>query len=188
MIELPNPTHQAWLRSFWLIFSTFWGFLIGITLALMILPAWSGFGVLAAVLIFLPGMWRPHAVVDKPYRAWNKLAHSFAEASQVAITGVVFYIIFLITGPSRKSLRLDRPEAAESGWIPRETLSPDAYHAQYDAVTRSANERNWLHNYTLWTMHSGNLWALSLVPFLALLAALGTKKQENVPVDTYTLF
>lgn len=188
MIVLPYSTHRAWLRSFWLVVCVFLGVLLGIMMALVISPIWFGLGLLAALGTFLPGMWWPHKVVDIPYRAWNKLACSFADVSLVVVTGIVFYIIFLIVGRSRTSLQLTHPVEAESGWIPRDTLAPAAYHAQYGVAAKGSSQKSWFHTYTSWAVQPGNLWVLSLVPFLMLLSALGTKKQINVPTDTYTLF
>jgi hypothetical protein len=102
---------------------------------------------------------------------------------------ISFAIVVVAGGQKGRSLRLARPSSTASLWMPRGTLMPSVYISPYSAATVRAPEKGWIATFFSWTRQSGNLWALSLLPFLMLLSALRTnQRKSDVPADIYTLF
>ena len=172
--------------SFWLAVSLGSGLLIGLLSALLISPRWFGLGVMLALVLALPRpLWRQTIA----YRLWNRLARYFGNAAHVWLMGICFAIIVVAVGQKGSSLRLARPSSTESLWMPRGTLAPAAYISQYSAETGRAPEKGWIATFFSWAIQSGNLWALSLLPFFLLLSALRTdQRKSNFPANIYTLF
>jgi hypothetical protein len=188
MITLLSPPRRAWLMSFWLAISLGSGLLIGLLSALLISPRWFSVGVMLALILAVPGLRWPQAVA-RPYRMWNRLAHYFGRGAHLCLMGICFAIIVVAVGRKGASLRLARPSATTSLWVPRETLAPSAYNSQYSTATAAAPEKGWIATFVAWAAQSGNVWALSLLPFFILLAALRTHQSKSpFPANIYTLF
>jgi hypothetical protein len=103
--------------------------------------------------------------------------------------GICFYMIFVTVGRTGGSLRLARPDATQSLWLPRGTLTPRAYVSQHSAATEASPEKGWIWAFLSWALRSDTVWALSLLPFFILLSALQIdQKKSNFPANIYTLF
>jgi hypothetical protein len=186
MITLRSPPRRAWVMSFWLAVCLGSGLLIGLLSALLISPRWFGLGVMLALVLALPKRLWTQTIA---YRLWNRLARYFGHAAHLWLMGICFAIIVVAVGRKGLSLRLARPSSTASLWMPRETLAPAAYISQYSVATARAPEKGWIATFFSWVMQSGNLWALSLLPFLMLLSALRTdQRKSNFPANIYTLF
>jgi hypothetical protein len=188
MITLLSPPRRAWLISFWLVMSLGSGLLIGLLLALLMSPRWFGFGVMLALVLALPGLLWPQAIA-RPYMAWNRLARYFASAASLRLMRICYYIVFVAVGRTGSSLSLAHPPSTTSLWIPRGTLAPSAYVSQHGVATKASPEQGWVAAFLSWAAQSGNVWALSLLPFFILLVALRTdQKKSSFPANIYTLF
>lgn len=188
MVMLPSqPYRGANLKGFWLVVSASIGALVGSLLILLISPEWFGGGVAIAIVIAPIGLVWPMAV-SKPYKAWNLLARYFAASARLALSGISFYIIVVTAGKMGSSLRLTAPAPTRSGWAPRDTLSGERLISPDIFPTRPSIDRSWILDYVSWAARSRNLWAVSLLPFLILLAAFETDTQRSVPSETYTLY
>jgi hypothetical protein len=90
-------------------------------------------------------------------------------------------------GLAGSTLRLAPPPLGESLWVERATLPTAAYQNQFEAPNGTVPRGPWATMAT-WVIRSGNVWALVLVPFLVLIAALETDDRQQFPAGIYTLF
>ena len=185
MITLPHPPRRAWLMSFWLTISVLLGLMLVGVLSL-ISPRWSVLGLMLTLGLLVPGVVWPQAV-GKPYRAWNRLARTFGRGARLLLTGICFCVI-VVAGRTGSSLRLSRPHSLETLWLPRKTLGSTTYLHQHDAPTRESGGKSWIRNYIWWARQSGNLWTISLLPFLILLRTVEPEVRSTYPANIYTLF
>jgi hypothetical protein len=123
-----------------------------------------------------------------PYRVWNRLARDFAHYASLLLMGICFYIIFVAVGRAGSSLRLARPTATQSLWVPRKTLAPTTYGNQHAIATEGSLKKGQIASLFSWALHSGNLWTCCLLPFLILLSLFETEQENSVPAGIYTLF
>ena len=187
MIILPTTPRRAWLMSFWLAICILSGLLFAALTSLLVSPRWFGLGVIVGLGLALPGFLRPQAI-SILYNVWNRLARTFARAGRLSVMGICFYVILAAVGRTGSSLRLDRPTAGKSLWVPRTTLAPRAYPHQYDNTTKDPRQRGWIATFLSWARESGNWWALPLLPFLVLLSTLDEDTHKIFPANIYTLF
>lgn len=184
MITLP-PIEKSSLRSFVVIVGV-WG---GASLAALawLLGIWRflTMGALISIIWVACALLAP-GVARFSYRAWNRAAVEFAGAARAVITGICFYVVMVAVGRTESVFPLRSPKSGESMWVPRTALA-----GAHGAQTVSAQEdqaRSWFSSYTSWALNSGNHWCIVLLPFLIILSALDTPREEFLPTDTYTLY
>lgn len=190
MTILPTQyiARRAWLTSFWLVICASSGLLFVVLSVLLASPWWLGAGVILTVALALLGLLWSQAI-SLPYRAWNKLAMYFAWAGRLYLTGIYFFVMFVVVGQVRSSFKLGGAAAlGASGWVPRKPLAPAAYPSQYDVAISDSSHKGWVRTYLSWALHSGNFWAVFLLPFLILLNALEPDGKKTIPIGIYTLF
>lgn len=187
MIILPSPPRRASLISFWLAISVICGLLFGVFSSLLISPRLLGTGAILTFVLALPGLLWPSAI-SIPYKVWNKLAHYFSQVAVLLLNGICFYIVLVAVGRTGSSLLLTRPPSGKSLWVPRKTLSSDAYPSQYWLRAPETHDKPWFVTFCLWAKNSGNLWAVSLLPFLILLSAFEIHAGRRLPTNIYTLY
>ncbi|HXG03772.1 MAG TPA: hypothetical protein VNO23_10210 [Candidatus Binatia bacterium] len=191
MLVLPRPPRRAWVRAFWIVVSVMVGGLVAVLAALLTLPAPLArfgpgpVGAGAALVVLLAGLLMPRLAV-LGYRAWSKATRRYARFAGEALIAVWYPVLFGAVGLGGSALLRRRPEPGQTLWRAHSTLDADTY--------RSLDERpavdtgGWLGRYARWAVRSRHLWALALVPLLALLAALETEEPEEAPAGIYTLF
>lgn len=190
MITLISLPRHAQLMGFWLAISLCGGLLTAVLSSLFIAPRWFGLGVALTPLLAVPGLLWPQAIA-RPYTVWNRLAHYFGRAARLWLMGICYYLIIILVAVGRagSSLRVARPTPTASLWVPRGTLGPSAYVSQHGAATAASPQKGWIGTFLSWASESGNVWALSLLPFFILLAALQIdEKKSSFPAKIYTLF
>jgi hypothetical protein len=174
-------------RSFWFVLTAGSG---GLATGLLWLQGHreaSGVAGLVSVALCIAGMFAP-GVAPLALRIWNKAAREFARFARMAVMAVCFYVVFALLGWTGSKLKLKRPGVGQSAWVPRNSVSPDAYYSQ-DAVTpEHLAEKGWLMTFLTWGRGTGNLWACFLLPFLLLISALDTDEETLAPASIYTLF
>jgi hypothetical protein len=183
MITLPAP-RRAQLRAFWLLQSACATLLVTIAGGLLGGRRYLWLGIVAAVLFWLCGFWRP-SVVASVYGAWERCAEWYAKAARSLVLKICYYVVFAAVG--RVGSRIERDSGNGSLWLRRSTLPAEAYASQCD-VPLPASSRSWAISYLAWARASGNFWAAGLLPFLILIAALDTSENNAYPAAIYTLF
>jgi hypothetical protein len=186
-VLLPVHPRRAWLQSFWIVMCLAGGFLLGGILAGRLGLAWFWLGAAAGCGLIPIGVIRP-AVAKAPYRLWFRIADLYSRVVRLAVKAVMFFVIFVIVGGRRSSLRLDRPTEMPSMWLPRTTLSSENYPHEHESGGGSSAPRSWTAVYGSWARSSGNGWAIALLPFLLLLSVLEPEQERTVPAGIYTLF
>ena len=122
----------------------------------------------------------------RPFRFWDRLARKARRAARLWLSGVVFLMLTLI-GLLGARLPLDRPIPAESGWIPRDSSS--GRRSGYpDSSGTAGGATTWIRRFASWAWHSGNIWACSLLPVLALLKAVEGESRGSLGGNVYTLY
>ena len=186
MILLPFA-RAAYLKSFSLTLALLSGLAIAVLWYSLQLPVQFSFVAVPAVGFPLLGLIRPK-IMSKPYRLWDALANYFARGARLVLLGVCFYIIMVAVRFAGAAIELGRPSADQSLWISKKTLSPATYLYEFSASGGQFTGKGWLSSYLCWAGVSGNLWALFLVPFLAMLAAVEVYRDRRFPAGIYTLF
>jgi hypothetical protein len=186
MILLPSA-RAAYLRSFSIILALLNGLFV------YVLSHWLNLGVLFSFVVVLAvgfpllGLVRPKIML-KSYRLWNLSANYFARVARLFLMGICFYIILLAVGRAGTSMSLARPRPDESLWLSKKTLSPDTYAYEFAASGKHFPEKGWLRSYLCWARVSGHVWAMFLVPLLAMLSAVEIYRDRRFPAGVYTLF
>jgi hypothetical protein len=186
MITLP-PLNPVCLRSFSVLIGAFGALLISAFLFFSGTHSPSTLGVASGFVLSFPGLLWPK-VMCWPYRAWNKLALELARWSGLILMAISFYIVLVAVGRAGSSLKLNQSDSDESLWIPRQTLVPKAYQAQYPNSARPPLETGFVFPFISWAVRSGNFWACFLFPFIWLFSALDARPENDLPGDIYTLF
>jgi len=186
MITLP-PSDPVCLRSFSVLIGAFGALLIVAFLFLSGTDSPLSLGAALGFVLSLPGLLWPK-VMSWPYRAWNKLALEFARWSGLLLMVISFYIVLVAVGRTGSYLKLHQPDSDESSWVPRQTLAPKAYQAQYPNTARLPLETGFVFPFVSWAVRSGNFWACFLFPFIWLFSALDSPREHDLPSDIYTLF
>jgi hypothetical protein len=185
LIILPSP-RLAFLRAFWLTLCA------EIWLAAIFLFRMAGifhYFVLASLLIIvlvLFGFCWPQLLANS-YRCWNRFAERYARCSKTILLLICYYLVFTATGLAGSEMIHDRKR--NSLWVSRTKRFPDndVYASQADGLIHGS-ARNWIMSYIRWAYESGNFHAVSLLPYLLLVAALETERSGDISTSIYTLF
>ncbi len=142
----------------------------------------------AAGSFSLLGMLSP-SIMALPYKLWNSTARYFARGARLILMSICFYVVFLAVGRAGNSMKLARPRASGlSLWTSKQTIAPAASHYEFSSIEDGWTQKGWFRSYLYWAKTSGQLWALFLVPFLAMLAAVEIYTDRRFPAGVYTLF
>lgn len=178
------PT-RPFLRSFWLVLTLSAAIVVSVALTAFrvphAIPMGIGFFAVSSVLGLLsPG------IAIRPFRSWDRLARKARRAVRLWLSGEVFLMLMLI-GLLGARLPLNRPSPAESGWIPRTSTS--GRRKDYPHCIKAAGGGTaWIRRFASWAWHSGNIWACSLLPVLALLKAVEGESRGSLGGNVYTLY
>lgn len=184
LVVLPARPRRAWLHAFCAALSLWAGFAVGL---LAPLDPWgrSAAAALVTVLAVVVGVLRP-TELGLVYRVWNKAARGYALVVRAALLALCYGVI-TAAGTAGSSLRLRRPRPGESLWYPRDTLPAEAYGSLDERPGRAWRGHPWRAVLT-WALRTGHAWAIVLLPFLMLIAALERSEQTHYPDGIYTLF
>lgn len=188
---LPKPPTSTCLRLFWLLVALSAGVLTALLLAVVGQDAFAlAGGAVVAVAIVIPGWVQPYAVA-MPYRMWNWLAGRVADVLSRYVTRVCLLTVALSGRPSKGASAFVAESSAASMWVPRSTQAPAAYRSQSHDERVVAEGGGPSRLVAAWARHTGNRWAWSLLPFIALLRLLDAAPEKGRPAaapDIYTLY
>ena len=184
-IALPSDERRVLVRAFWLTTSTM------LTLPWCALAFWTRqtwpliVGAIAAGLAGLVALIRED-LVWRIYRAWNRrLVRPFALAASRAVLAICYSVVVVAAKAGTQQSAITE---GYSSWVSRSSLPSDAYRALFAAARADAASGGWVWNYMRWATRTHNLWATSLLPFLALLKLLSQDEPEAPHANIYTLF
>jgi hypothetical protein len=188
ILTLPSQERRALVRSFWLTLSM-------LSLVPWLVLAWwfraAGFvaaGVVAAALLALIALLHED-VVWRVYRAWNRrLVRPFGSAAARAVMRICYFIVFFAVGAAGSRMPLATRHGASTTWTPRGSLPRDAYRTLFGAASPGGAPGAWIPDYVRWARQTGNLWSVSLLPFLAVLRLLPREGESAPQANIYTLF
>ena len=179
------PTRSL-LRSFWLVFSAGAALLGAAVLWWLAGPPEAGWGLAIFAVLSPIGWWNP-ALAARPYEGWKRLARKARRAARVWLTGVVF-LILTIVGRLGARLPLSGPTPPASGWVPKKKLPDRSYAGDSDIAQASGPGVGWARRLAEWAWRSGNAWAWSLIPLLALLKGVEGESRGSLGGNVYTLY
>jgi hypothetical protein len=184
-LTLPQEDRRTALRSFWLVLSVLLGATFWTVGWLLAVPFAWGIGLIVglagASIVFLK-----EELVRRLYNAWNRrLIRPIATLVSSVVTGICFFIIFAAVGRAGSRLQIDG--RTTTNWESRKTLPGDAYGFLFAVRNGTAAESGWMNNYLRWAVRSGNMWSISLLPFLSVLRLLNSE-QKSAATNIYTLF
>jgi hypothetical protein len=176
-IILPRADRRVNLRAFWLIITL----ALGIPVSLLALGGAKHYLIAGAAVMLGLGalLWLDESTAWRFYRGWNRfLARPIAKAAQ----GVVLRLCFLLL----RAASLQQGSGLAGGvWRKRTTLRPEEY---FVGIGSSGDQFSWRREYQRWASESGHLWAVCLLPFLALLRWLSPEEEKIAAGNIYTLF
>lgn len=161
----------------------------GVLLAVIL--CWCGFvpwllcavgcagALLLAQLIALP-------LAGALYDLWNRLARRCVRPLRIVIAGICYFVVVAVVGLAVARLEVRKNRQDPSQWRAKGTLPPRQYASTF--AGEGIAGRCWIRSYLRWSVESGNLWAVALLPFLVLLAWLGEEEEAAFPANIYTLF
>jgi hypothetical protein len=100
---------------------------------------------------------------------------------------VCFFLVFVAVGRTATRRTVASPISG-SAWIPRTALPRDAYSMPFASPSPDAASGAWMADYVRWARATDNRWALSLLPYLAVLRLLGGDDRKSPERNIYTLF
>jgi hypothetical protein len=185
-LTLPSEERRVFLRSFWIALS-------GLAVMPWLILAWAlrapQFGIAAAASAVLMGAvpFFREDLAWRVYRAWNRrLVDPFGAAAGDVVMRICFGIIYVATASGGS--RLPRVDGrAVTSWTTRGSLPPDSYRSLFAAAS-SGGRGGWVRDYVWWARQTGNLWSLSLLPYLGTLRLVTRKEERAVQANIYTLF
>jgi hypothetical protein len=185
-LTLPAEERRLYVRSFWITLTAL------AALPWLALSVWTQSVLMAAIGLALAAIAGLVIVVREKvvwtlYRHWNyRLVRPVSRLIARLVTATCFFVIFVAVGKTSAAriVQQGRPLA----WTPRATLPPDAYGAMFAGVTSGSSSGPWVVDYLSWAWRSGNLWCVSLLPFLMVLRLLPRKQTTATPANVYTLF
>lgn len=187
-LTLPSEERRTLVRGFWFALSALapvpWLALAWWFHAAGFVAAGLGAAVLVGSIAFVH-----EDFVWRVYRAWNRrLVRPFASTAARVVMGICFFVIFIAAGKAGSRLLLSVRGGASTSWTSRGSLSRDAYRSLFAAASPGDASRGWIPDYLGWAWQTGNLWGVSLVPFLAILRLLPRDEEKASQANIYTLF
>jgi hypothetical protein len=187
-VALPSEERRALVRAFWLTIS-------GLTALPWLAVAWWAHepvfalaGAVAAVLIGFVNSIR-EGFVWRVYRAWNRrLVQPFVSTASRVVIAVCFFVILVAVGRAGSRMRLAVGGGASTSWASRTSLARETYRTLFAEAFSGRADAGWIANYWRWATQTGNFWAVSLLPFLAVLKLLTGEEEKAVQANIYTLF
>jgi hypothetical protein len=176
MLTLPAPPRRGLLLGFWISISLFIGLLIALVHWLV--------AIITVAALLLVGCCCP-ALLAFAYRAWNYVARRFSRIATALLTSICFFVVITVVGRSGKRLPLTLAAGTGSLWVKRGQIPSNAYFAQHNGTTPPNGTGS---AFFMWAIRSNNTWAVSLLPFLAVLSALAEEDEKHVAANIYTLF
>jgi hypothetical protein len=187
-IVIPNSTHRAWQRGFWLTAALGLGTAAGGLLWILTPSQRLAAGVLTAVVAAVPGLLRPRLAM-RPLQAWNRAARLFTRVASTWVTGICFYVVIPALGRRRSALTLDPVGPGTSLWTPWRNGAGAGGGAVEGIAPANPSANAWAREFATWARGSGNPWASYLLPFLVVLTALEPPPDvELPPPGIYTLY
>jgi hypothetical protein len=184
-ISLPSDERHVLTHAFWLTLSGL-SALPWFVAAAWVQQAWPFVvGIAVAVAAALVASVREE-VAWRVYRAWNRrLVRPFTAVGSAAVLAVCFSVVVLA---AKAGARREGASASVGGWESRRALAHDAYHALFAGTRADGASGGWVKNYIRWARRTDNLWATSLLPFLAILKLLADDEPQASQANIYTLF
>ena len=184
-LVVPARPRRAAFRGFWLTMGVWAGLGTALIVPIGLAPR-LGAAVLAAALVVLASRLRAREA-EQLYRLWARASRFYARITRLVLLRLCHGVVLVGAGLAGSTLRLAPSPPGESLWVDRSTLSTAAYRNQFEALNGTVPRGPWATMAT-WAIRSGNVWAVVLVPFLALIAALETDDRQQFPAGIYTLF
>jgi hypothetical protein len=187
-MALPATTRRATVRAFWVVISAMIG---GSVMAIApylgsTRPIQQGL-VTAAVLFVL--VFVRERFVWRLYKGWNQwLVYPFIRIAREAVTRLCYFIVFVTVGSAGSRLPLTGSGGPRSFWVARPLPGPAAHGVPPESDHAVGGRLGWVSNYLSWAFKSGNAWAIVLLPFLGILAAISVPEERKVASNIYTLF
>jgi hypothetical protein len=185
MIRLTNHPTRALVHSLWLVLCVASGLVVGLAAWLVGLPLWPAWWAGATLVPAILGLVQP-SLERGAYFGWRRVASGVCRRSAGLLERTAFLVVWMV-GRLGGDLRLRRPVGAGSGWVPRTTLSAEAYSGT--GPDGDAPSSGWVTDLWNWGRGSGNGWIWALIPVLALLRQVGQESASAAPsTTTYTLY
>jgi hypothetical protein len=178
MLTLPAPPRRADLAAFAVSLGLVGGLALGGLLGVMASAAWAVLGPALGALLAASGLIRPRAVAPL-YGAWSRLGARYRALALIALKAAAFLQLVGAESDRGSRLWLQAPDPGRSLWLPRAADQDGPGRALHAGLARS---------YGGWAARGARRWALPLLPFLVLMAAIDTDTEPTLPTQTYTLF
>jgi hypothetical protein len=187
-IALPSTPRRAGLRAFWFVVIATAGLLVAVLAGSLGWPRPIATGVLVATLL-MTVVFLQQRFVWLCYRAWNRLlVYPFLVISRNVATRLCYFIVFVAVGRTGSRLPLTGSDTSGGFWTLRSSPDLRAYRLPFGPDHGQLRSFGWVCSYVSWAFHSGNTWAVALLPFLAILWVCSGPQEGKIEANIYTLF
>lgn len=178
---LPEVPTSDWVRATALVS-------LAVLLVAALVLALLGAGVAAVVLLALAALSGVAACVPGPakplYRSGAKVVALFARLVR-GVARLACFAVVTAAGTTSTSL-VDDAGSRRSAWTTKTSVPPDSYANPF--VLPGTRRRGWATGFVHWAVRSGNAWAVTLLPFLALVRSAQETDDHEVAGEIYALY
>jgi hypothetical protein len=187
-IALPSTHRRAELRAFWFVVIVPAGLLVPVLAGSLGWPWPIATGVLVPTLL-MTVVFLQERFVGLCYQAWNRLlVYPFLVISRHVATRLCYFIVFVAVGRTGSRLPITGSDTSGSFWTLRSSPDLRAYRVPFGPDHGEPRRFGWVRSYVSWAFHSGNTWAVALLPFLAILWVSRGPQEKKIEGNIYTLF
>jgi len=186
MLGLSRTPRRAELRAFGIVVSAGAG-LSGIVVALLLGAPVPAAIIGTGALVAAAASWARPALVRPIYNQWDRVARLVGVASQRVVV-VACYAITTAAGLWGSRVQWRKPTSGASGWEARRIVATGKSMEGPSHVPGLGDDWRGVASLLAWSRRSGNDWMLVLVPYVALLSALGARPSRSLGKDVYTLY
>jgi len=184
-LTIPEQDRRIVQRSFWLLISLGVGTVAGLAGWLVHTNPWicGLVGFLGAGSV---GFANEH-LLRRFYHAWNnRVIRPLSNIASAVILRICHVLVFTATGKTGSRLQVNRD--GMSLWTQRDPARHDTMALPFAADVNGSRPNGWIRTYLRWAIHTRNLWAVSLIPFLCMLRMVSTEEPAGAAGNIYTLF
>jgi hypothetical protein len=184
-LTVPEQDRRIIQRSFWLLISVGAGVVAGLLGWVLHVSPWicGLIGLVATGSVAFVN----EQLLRRLYHAWNnRIIRPLSNVASGIILRLCHLLVFTATGKPGSRLRIDRDGV--SLWIERDRGSNHTTVLPFATNLTAPLPNGWVRTYLRWALHTGNVWAIFLIPFFCMLRMVSTEEPAAAAGNIYTLF
>ena len=184
-LTLPEQDRRIVQRSFWSLISLGVGTVAGLVGWILHVNPWicGLVGFVGAGSVAFTN----EQLLRRLYHAWNnRVIRPLSNVASAITLRICHLLVFTAAGSTGSRLRVDRHGV--SLWNERDRGSNHTTVLPFAANAIGPAPNGWIRTYLRWAIHTGNVWAIFLIPFFGMLRMISTEEPAAAAGNIYTLF